>query len=74
MNFDDSLSSYLNNFSTVHLIAGCRCEPPLLYFGGEAISPITGIASGENQERPRKDMPFVVFLKITRIFTVEIEE
>jgi|CXWL01.1.fsa_nt_gi hypothetical protein len=25
-------------FSTVHLIAKCRCEPPILFVGGEAIS------------------------------------
>ena len=60
------------HFSTVHLIAGCRCDPPILFHeaGGEAISPKTGIASGKNQERPRKDIS-LFSLKITRICTVE---
>jgi hypothetical protein len=38
--------------------------------GGEAISPQTGIASGKNQEHPRKDIS-LFSLKITRICAVE---
>ena len=35
----------------------CLCEPPLLHLGGEAISVLLrGIASGKEQERPRKDI------------------
>jgi len=34
----------------------CHCEPPLLLFGGEAISVSQGIASGEEQVRPRNDI------------------
>jgi hypothetical protein len=39
----------------------CHCEPPHLFFGGEAISDDWGIASGKEQERPRKDIISFVY-------------